>query len=133
MFRIAYRSRLAGATGQSDVEDILKAAGARNSALGITGAWMICDGECLAAIEGPPLAVKEVAELIWDDHRHTGFRLVSMEHTEERMFDGWPLKYLCAGTLKDEPELLEHPGIGWLGKLGGGVEKFYGDSIMYHH
>ncbi len=133
MFRIAYRSRLAGSTSQHDIEDIMKTATERNSSLGVTGAWMVCDGDCIASIEGPPLAVKQIAESIWDDPRHTGFRLVSMEHTEDRLFEGWELKFLDAGTVKDDPKLLEHPGVSWLGNLAGGTEKFFGDAIVYHH
>ena len=133
MFRIAYRSRLSNGTDATDITVIVKNAVERNNSLGITGAWMICDGECLSAIEGPPLAVKALAESIWDDPRHTAFRLVAMEHTEERLFEGWSLTLLDPGTLKDNPHLQDHDGVKWLSDFEGGIDGFFGDALRYHH
>lgn len=133
MFRIAYRSRLTKGTNETDIAAIIKHAVERNGALGITGAWMICDGECLSSIEGPPLAVKAVAESIWDDPRHTAFRLVGMEHTDERLFEGWPLNLLDPGALKDNPKLQDHAGVLWLSAFEGGIDGFFGDALRYHH
>jgi hypothetical protein len=128
MFRIAYRSKLTPGTEPGAVEAILKTAVERNEALGISGAWMISDGDCLASIEGPPLAVRDVAESIWDDPRHMGFRLVAMEHTDERLFDGWPLQLVNRDTVKTDPEIARHEGVAWLSKFAGGADRFFKTS-----
>jgi len=128
MFRIAYRSKLTPGMESSAIDAIIKTAVERNEALGISGAWMMSDGDCLASIEGPPLAVRDVAESIWDDPRHMGFRLVAMEHTEERLFDGWPLQLVNRETVKSDPELVRHQGVAWLAKFAGGADRFFKTS-----
>ncbi len=133
MFRIVYRSRLAKTVDRADIKVILEQSTKRNSQLGITGAWMECDGKCLSSIEGPPLAVKAVAESLWDDPRHTDFRLIAMGQTEQRLFDGWSLKFLDAAAVKDDPALREHEGVVWLAEKVGSLEGFYGDALVYHH
>jgi hypothetical protein len=128
MFRIAYRSKLTPGTETRAIDAILKTATERNEALGISGAWMISDGDCLASIEGPPLAVRDVAESIWDDPRHIGFRLVAMEHTDERLFEGWPLQLVNSETVKADPELVRHEGVTWLAQFAGGADRFFKTS-----
>lgn len=79
------------------------------------------------------MAVKSVMESIWDDPRHTEFQLIAMQHCDQPLFEGWPFRYLEAATIKDEPGLQKHEGVHWLGNLDGGLERFYGDALRYHH
>lgn len=125
MFRVAYRSNLCPQTKPTDIQRIVAIANARNAELQITGAWMLSDGDCLAAIEGPPLAVREMMDTIWDDPRHTDVKLLAMEQCDERLFDGWALRFLPKQDIEAEPALHHHAGLAWLAAFAGGVDAFY--------
>jgi acylphosphatase len=128
VFRVAYRSILCPETKSTDIQRIVAAANARNADLGITGVWMLSDGDCLAAIEGPPLAVREIMDTIWDDPRHTNVKLVAMEQSEDRLFDGWALRFLPEQEIAADPGLQNHVGVSWLAEHAGGVDAFYGPA-----
>lgn len=128
MFRVAYRSNLCPETKPADIKRIVAAANARNADLDITGVWMLSDGDCLSAIEGPPLAVREIMDTIWDDPRHTDVKLVVMEQTDERLFDGWALRFLPNEEIEADPGLHDHAGVSWLAAHAGGVDAFYAPS-----
>ena len=125
MFRVAYRSSLCPHTKASDIQRIVATANARNTELKITGAWMLYDTDCLAAIEGPPLAVREIMDTIWDDPRHTDVHLVAMEQCDERLFDGWALRFLPKSEVDADPALRDHAGLNWLSNFAGGLDTFY--------
>lgn len=125
MFRVAYRSSLCPHTKAADIERIVTTANSRNADLKITGAWMLYGDECLAAIEGPPLAVREIMDTIWDDPRHTDVNLVAMEQCDDRLFDGWALRFLPKSEIESEPSLQNHAGVAWLASFAGGVDAFY--------
>ena len=127
MFRIAYRSSLCPHTKAADIKRIVDAANSRNAGLSITGAWMLHERDCLASIEGPPLAVREVMDTIWDDPRHTNVSIVAMEQCDDRMFGGWALRFLPKNVIDSEPSLQDHAGVAWLSGFGGGLDAFYGD------
>lgn len=101
---------------------------------GITGAWLICGKDCLSALEGPPLAVRETTERIWDDRRHSEFRLEHMSACERRLFEDWPLEQLKPPDFEARPDLLAHEGLTWLGQFTGGLDRFliHGLAIPDH-
>jgi len=123
VFRIVYTSSLDPAVGIAEVEAIVRDAQAHNGRLAITGAWLMHRRDCLAALEGPPEAVRQLTERIWDDRRHAQFRLRDMKAVEYRQFEGWPLRYLDAASA-DPEELSADPGLRWLCGFAGGVETF---------
>ncbi len=125
MFRIAYRSNLCPHTKSADIDRIVAIANSRNADLQITGAWMLHDGDCLAAIEGPPLAVREIMDTIWDDPRHTDVNLMHMEQCDDRLFSGWALRFLPKKAVEADPQLQSHAGLTWLSGFAGGLNAFY--------
>lgn len=124
MFRIVFTSRLYDGIGPAEVASIHAAAIARNRETGITGAWLIRGKDCLSALEGPPLAVRETTERIWDDRRHGDFKLEHMSACERRLFADWPLEQLTPADFEAKPDLFVHQGLSWLGDCVGGLESF---------
>ena len=112
-----------------EIAAIAQEASQRNEAAGVTGALIQANRDCLSAIEGPPKAVRDIIESIWDDRRHTSFNLRDMASTDTRWFDGWPLRRLNASEFETEPDLLAHPGIEQLGAYGGGIKRFLSDGL----
>lgn len=123
MFRIVYTSSLDPAVGNAEVEAIIKNAQAYNAHHAITGAWLMHGRDCLSALEGPPEAVRQLTERIWDDRRHSQFRLRDMKAADHRLFEGWPLQFFDAYS--GDPEVWnDHPGLRWLCGFAGGVDSF---------
>lgn len=123
MFRIVYTSRLDPAIGRAEIEAIVARAQARNREDRVTGAWLMRGRDCLSALEGPPKAVRDTTERIWDDHRHSEFRLHAMKATDHRHFEGWDLEFVDV----DDASLARieaHPGLRWLCGFAGGAEAF---------
>jgi hypothetical protein len=123
VFRIVYTSTLDPAIGSAEVEAIVRDAQAHNERHAITGVWLMHGRDCLSALEGPPEAVRQLAERIWDDRRHAQFRLRDMKAVEYRLFEGRPLQFLDA-TTADPEDWSADPGLRWLCSFAGGVETF---------
>ena len=94
MFRIVYSSRLDPALGRAEIEAILHHARADNARDGVTGAWLMRGRDCLSALEGPPDQVRETAERIWDDKRHSEFRIRDMRPATRRKFPSSALRFM---------------------------------------
>ncbi len=128
MFRIVYTSRLDPAIGRAEIEAIVARAQARNKRDGITGAWLMRGRDCLSALEGPPKAVRETTERIWDDRRHSEFRLHEMKPTDDRHFEGWDLEFLDVDD-QSLARIEAHPGLSWLCRFAGGAEAFVSQGL----
>lgn len=123
MFRIVYTSTLSSAVGRAEIDAILEEARERNARDDVTGAWLMHGRACLSALEGPPEAVRQIGESVWDDRRHENFRLCDMRPVSQRLFRGWPLHYLDVSDGNSDA-LNDHDGLRWLCTFAGGVEAF---------
>jgi hypothetical protein len=84
--------------------------------------------DCLSALEGPPEAVRVIAERIWDDRRHQEFRLYDMRATNHRLFPDWHLGFIDIDA--EELETLEaHEGLNWLCTFAGGPASFAANGL----
>lgn len=91
--RLLYHSH--ALIGEYSVEalDILRAAQARNGALGITGCLHHEDGLFVQCIEGRPSAVVDILRRLKADHRHCALTVFSREEVTERFFSSWTMSY----------------------------------------
>jgi Sensors of blue-light using FAD len=81
------------AIGSMDVAlpQILAVAQARNSAVGVTGALLVCNGWFVQALEGPMKAVLETYGRVMKDPRHEGLKVIEATPTRERHFSEWSM------------------------------------------
>ena len=128
MFRVVYSSRLETGVGSAEVEAIVTESRERNARDQITGAWLMRGRDCLAALEGPPQAVRATVERVWDDRRVTQFRLHDMGAADDRLFEIWPLHFLEV-TSADPAQINGHEGLAWLCEFAGGVERFIDQGL----
>lgn len=128
MFRVVYTSRLAPDLGSAEIASIVHASQARNARDGVTCAWLMRERDCLSALEGPPLAVRNTVERIWDDRRNTDFRIAFMTTSEHRLFEGWPIKFIEVD--EDARDMLTgHEGLNWLCGFAGGADAFIASGL----
>lgn len=70
---------------------ILAVAQARNSAVGVTGSLLVCNGWFLQALEGPMKAVLETYGRVLRDPRHLNLKIINATPTRERHFAEWSM------------------------------------------
>ncbi|XBQ14937.1 MAG: BLUF domain-containing protein [Oceanicaulis sp.] len=128
MFRVAYRSNLSAGVGEAEIAAIVAKAAEDNAAFGLCGAWLMNKRRCLGVLEGEPRKVREVVERIWTDRRHSDFVVLTMEISEEGRFSDWPFRFIRPGDLASDEALAAHSGVYWLGKLAGGLPKFFDED-----
>jgi transcriptional regulator with XRE-family HTH domain len=81
--------------------DIVRTAGTRNGALGVTGALLACDGRFVQALEGPKDAVLQVYGGVCTDHRHRALHVAESAPITSRRFGTFNM---CAKLLRlDDP------------------------------
>ncbi len=74
-----------------------------NAASGLTGKLIYCRNFFVQRLEGPKNAVDAAMARIRKDSRHTGFKVISMQRLEERLYAEWDqLGVITDGPLLDE-------------------------------
>ena len=126
MFRVAYRSTLAGGVGEAEIRAIADGSALRHEPLGVRGVWLLEGRRCLSALEGDPRLVREIVEIIWDDPRHTDFELLAMRTSDVSLFD-WPFRLIRRSDLTQDEALNAHEGLVWLAAFDGGLDAFFAD------
>lgn len=126
MFRVAYKSTLAGGVGDAEIRAIADGSARRHEPLGVKGVWLLSGRRCLSALEGDPRVVRGIIETIWDDQRHTDFELLDMDTSDISLFD-WPFRLVRDADLANEETLTAHEGLQWLGAFDGGLNAFFGE------
>ncbi len=84
--RLIYVSRAAQGIGPRDAYDIIRTAHNRNSAAGLTGALLFCDGYFAQVLEGDPLGLRERFERIRQDPRHVDLDVRGHDKCAHRLF-----------------------------------------------
>ena len=123
MFRVVYSSKLDPAVGRAEIDAIVRDARLNNAREGVTGAWVMKDRDCLSALEGPPEAVRALAERIWDDNRHSDFQIRDMRPATQRKFQDSPLDFIDVGEASVET-LHDDDSLRWLCGFAGGPAAF---------
>lgn len=92
--RLVYCSRMRLGSGQS-IDDalpgILQIAQARNSACGVTGALLVCNGWFVQVLEGPMQAVLQTYGRITRDPRHDELTIIEATPTRDLHFPDWSM------------------------------------------
>ena len=93
---LVYRSHslVPKADADKELAGILRAARAKNSTLGITGALMIYDDWFAQVLEGPQAAVQTLFAHIKKDARHNGVELLQETGAAHRAFDRWAMAHV---------------------------------------
>ncbi len=74
-----------------------------NAASGLTGKLIYCRSYFVQRLEGPKNAVDAAMARIRKDSRHSGFKVISMQRIEERLYAEWDqLGVITDGPLLDE-------------------------------
>ena len=113
-FRLIYRSHSllpSGATGQTELADILKGARVKNAGLGITGALMLYDDWFAQVLEGPQAAVEALFARIKTDQRHTSVRLGEAGPVPRRLFEKWAMAIVAEHHEPDMPMVATAGGL----------------------
>ncbi|MEQ1783336.1 MAG: BLUF domain-containing protein [Hyphomonadaceae bacterium] len=94
LHRLVYCSRI-GLIAKTSIDlelpAILKIAQARNSAVDVTGALLVCNGWFVQALEGPMQPVLETYGRITRDPRHEQLTIIEATPTRERHFANWSM------------------------------------------
>lgn len=106
---VTYTSRASHAISQSDLDQLLLDARARNQGLNITGVLLYVEGCFMQYLEGPRSSLWEVLNLITQSHHHHHLNLGDMSPIQQRAY---PLWQMCCVTRQTEaaPKLL-HPDL----------------------
>ncbi len=87
----------------AELEAIQKKSHKNNAASGLTGKLIYCRNFFVQRLEGPKQAVDAAMARIRTDSRHTGFKVISMQRLEERLYAEWDqLGVITEGALLDE-------------------------------
>lgn len=90
------RSLVEGPFERSAITAILQTAQRNNAAEGITGAFMLDDGQFLQVLEGDRIAVDRRFARIKADPRHTDVAVIGQKSIINRRFAHWSMTYLSA-------------------------------------
>jgi hypothetical protein len=93
VFRLIYRSKSKIPTAKLDGElgNILRAARAKNSSLGITGALLFYEDWFAQTLEGGEKDVRELYAHIEKDPRHSSVQLCEEGNSKPRAFSRWAM------------------------------------------
>ena len=128
MFRVAYKARLLESVGAAEIDAIERESGERNAAKDLTSIWLLSGRLCIHGIEGPPAAVRDTLESIWDDPRIEGFTIIDMAGGRPRV-TAWPIKVVRTADYAADADFAAHPAMQWIEGLSeGGLSAFFGPS-----
>lgn len=108
MRRLLYRSRPARDLASSEVFAIIAGSQQRNAQRGITGFLLDYGDAFLQLIEGAPLAVAALMDLIEADPRHEDVEVLVDLADDERWFPDWSMKHLISFSGPPAIEELRH-------------------------
>jgi hypothetical protein len=132
MYRLIYKSRVAGELDWPVVEDILHHSEANNSRAAVTGFLLATKSHFLQVIEGRFEDVNATFFRIARDPRHEAIQLLSYEIVDARLFESWAMKGI--GILDANTDLARQL-IAKYGEQDGGVrfplEAWLALSLIY--
>lgn len=103
MLSVVYRSAATPGLADSDVEQLLAAARAKNRREGVTGMLLAENGRFLQALEGPEVVVRGLLTAIEADPRHEHMRILTHETVPARRFGDWAMAHGHIGEMESMP------------------------------
>jgi hypothetical protein len=105
VFRLIYRSnsKIPPASLDAELGNILRAARAKNAALGITGALLLYDDWFAQTLEGGEAAVRGLYARIAADPRHSSVQLSEEGTVASRVFSRWAMALIGEHGSPDIP------------------------------
>jgi len=79
--------------------ELLAAARAQNTRIGVTGLLLYHEGSFLQLLEGPSEAVDATFRRIERDPRHSDVHVLLRGRVPAREFDGWSMGFVAPGTI----------------------------------
>ncbi|MEN0025040.1 MAG: BLUF domain-containing protein, partial [Microbacterium sp.] len=90
---ILYMSRANVPFDDADMQELLREARIRNTALGVSGLLVAKGGRFMQLLEGPAWSVDDRFAAISRDTRHGDVQSLVREDVDHRRFDGWAMAY----------------------------------------
>ncbi len=90
---ILYMSRANVPFDDADMQELLREARIRNTALGVSGLLVAKSGRFMQLLEGPAWSVDDRFGAISRDTRHGEVKSLVREDIDHRRFDGWAMAY----------------------------------------
>ena len=100
---LIYRSRAKKSLDASDLAALLQTARLRNNSESITGLLLYDRGQFLQWLEGPPAALRRVADSIGRDPRHEDMEVIARADGVPRNFTGWDMRLASSSGLSPLP------------------------------
>lgn len=97
--QMIYASRVRPATGENDIQQILQASRANNSANDVTGILLFSHEYFLQCLEGSRDNVNELYNKILSDDRHFSPNIMFFRSISERDFEEWSMGYIPQSSL----------------------------------
>jgi len=88
---LTYQSRASRPPSDTDLDEIITHARARNRKHGVTGMLLYEDGRYLQTLEGPPEGLDTIWSSIRQDERHRDIEVLTEHLVTGRLFSGWDL------------------------------------------
>lgn len=93
LYRLIYKSEKAPETTDADFRTIAMISALWNKANGITGLLMVYNDEIMQVLEGPEAVVKDLAEKIRKDKRHTKMEIIYEKSVDQADFTEWHMGF----------------------------------------
>ncbi|QFT58419.1 Blue light- and temperature-regulated antirepressor YcgF [Sulfitobacter sp. THAF37] len=92
MIRLLYFSTAKPNLEPAEIDSIVAISQTNNENRDITGALTYNGRNFCQLLEGDEIAVRDLVEVIRNDNRHSGFKIIDEKRIEARAFDGWSMK-----------------------------------------
>ncbi|OGX92247.1 BLUF domain-containing protein [Hymenobacter coccineus] len=93
LHRLVYQSKATVFLNEAALEPLLAQSRAWNTAHGLTGQLLYCDGALLQVLEGPAAEVHAIFARIRCDARHTQVTKLADGPVEQRCFADWSMSF----------------------------------------
>lgn len=101
MVRLIYASTVVDAFDPAEIDDILRAARARNVRENMTGFLFFTTDYFVQCLEGERRAVNRLYADLLRDPRHHDLVILDCAEIRERMFTAWKMAYIGPGDLSE--------------------------------
>ena len=99
--QLVYTSSAVRLWTPDELDALLAQSRARNTADGVTGALVYCDGTFVQALEGLEAAVEAAFARIARDPHHRGTHVLLRAHVPERQFPDWAMGFCTPAARVD--------------------------------
>lgn len=132
---IVYLSSSNGLFSRQELTTILEQSQKNNSAQGITGVLLYCEGNIIQTLEGPEEKVKALYKVISQDRRHKQVVKLYGRVINQRLFGDWSMGYKTVSAMEIEhiKNLLNRPSelFGDQGAVLKLIQRFYRDNVRH--